>query len=461
MFGIMCHALQSYGRNEIEPPEYQGTIGVMIELYRIRAAQCLLITDVTKPVRYMIEAMLVYSMAEYADESEDDMGTFLLSGYVLRLALQQGYHRDPSQHPNISVFDGEMRRRIWSCVSQHEMLFSEKVGLPKAIRYSECDTTPPRNLNEDELFEDMTELPPSRPDTEHTDLSYFVTKQRVMLAYGKVIEFLHILEPQPYEEVLRLDSVLRDTHESVPPHLRLISFEEMQDIPSHQIMERCMVHVFSHKAVCLLHRKYWNEVSSSKIGLNNYSRERCVGSSIALLDQQTAMHNACQPGGILSAMRWYQFAIINHDFLLAAVIICLDLMMVSQATSMTTVSETSEKINAVKRSIAVWAEVAHCSRDAKRAVTILTSALNKVLDARDKMDVPSPIAHPSLQLLQLNSQSIVKPELPATMMVIQPTGDTVMQEELVSSGIFFDNLVAEPNLTTNFDWVSAEVLFYR
>lgn len=429
-----------------------------INLYRLRAAQCLTITNVTKPVKYMIETMLVYSMTEYADESDEDMGTWLLSGYVLRLALQQGYHRDPSQHPNISIFDAEMRRRIWCCVAQHELLFSVKVGLPKGIRYSECDSMPPRNLNEDELFEDMTQLPPARPNNEPTDLSYFVVKHRIMEAYGRVIEFLHIIQPQPYDEVLRIDTLVREALESVPHHLRLYSFEAMQNIPPHQIMESCMINAFSHKAVCLLHRKYWNDPEN--VQLNNYSRGRCVGSSIVLLEQQAAMHHACRAGGILSDLKWYHFAIINHDFLLSAVIICLDLMMISRKkdAQLTTDPETREKINAIMRSRSIWEEVVGNCRDAKRAVTILSNAINKLPDVGDETSLSStPITRPDLTPANVEYTIAIKPEVSTPVSAIPNDGyDTIIQEDLPSSEVFFDNLVSDPNLTTNFDWVSSK-----
>lgn len=453
----MCHALQSYRRTESEPPEYQGTIDAVIDLYRLRAAQCLAITNVTRPVKYMIEAMLVYSMTEYADESDEDMGTWLLAGYVLRIALQQGYHRDPSQYPNISVFDSEMRRRMWCCVSQHEMLFSVKVGLPKGIRYSECDSNPPRNLNEDELFEEMTELPPSRPDTEPTDLSYFVVKNRIMQAYGQVIEFLHTLQSQPYAEVLRLDAVLRESLDSVPQHLRLYAIDKMQNVPPHRIMESCMIHAFSHKAVCLLHRKYWNEVQADGAQLNNYSRQRCVGSSLALLDEQADMHHACRPRGILSGLKWYQFAIINHDFLLAAVIICLDLMMISRQKdgTMTTNPATQQKINAIGRAKSIWEDVVHSCRDAKRAVAILTKGANKLSDALNENNLLLSANKPNLPPAWFDPAIPIKPEhgTPPLLTIPNDGYDTIMQENLNSSEIFFDNLVSDPNLTTNFDWV--------
>jgi hypothetical protein len=166
--------MQSYNRNNEVPLEYQGTAPAITELYRIRTAQCLVIADITRPTDFMIETLNLYSHIEYSEQRDGDMGSYMLSGIMMRMALQQGYHRDPSLHPNISVFQGEMRRRIWSGVSQHELLFSVQIGLPKSIRCAECDTELPRNVHEEELYEDMEELPPSRPLTEETEVSYQV-----------------------------------------------------------------------------------------------------------------------------------------------------------------------------------------------------------------------------------------------------------------------------------------------
>ena len=51
LYSIFCLAMQSYTRvNEI-PPEYQDNAPELAELYRIRTAQCLVIADLTRPVR--------------------------------------------------------------------------------------------------------------------------------------------------------------------------------------------------------------------------------------------------------------------------------------------------------------------------------------------------------------------------------------------------------------------------
>jgi hypothetical protein len=51
LFSILCIAMQSYTRINEVPPEYDGTAPALIQLYRVRTAQCLTIADLTKPVR--------------------------------------------------------------------------------------------------------------------------------------------------------------------------------------------------------------------------------------------------------------------------------------------------------------------------------------------------------------------------------------------------------------------------
>ena len=215
-----------------------------------------------------------------------------------------------------------MRRRVWNTVVQHDLLTCVRIGLPKSLRYSESDTMQPRNLYEDELYEEMEELPPSRPLSEPTPMSYAISKARIMRCYGHVLEFLHQLVAQPYESVLRLDSDLMEARELIPPHLQLRTLEEMRDDAPSQILERFIIQIFYHKAICLLHRKYWKSSPADSDGTFFYSLKTSLASAMSLLNHQDTMHRACRPGGPLVSMKWYHFAIFNHDFLLAAMIIC-------------------------------------------------------------------------------------------------------------------------------------------
>ncbi|KAG4436745.1 hypothetical protein IFR05_007763 [Cadophora sp. M221] len=377
LFSIFCLAMQSYTRSNEIPPEYQESAPELAELYRIRTAQCLIIADLTRPTEFMIETLDLHSFAEYNSDQDGDIGTSILSGMMMRLALQQGYHRDPTQIPGISVFQAEMRRRIWSAVNQHELLWSVQIGLPKAIRYAETDTQPPRNLYEEELYEDMTKLPPSRPLTTDTEVCYQVVKYRLMRCYGQVVEFVHILEPQPYEDVLKLDLKLLDIHQMIPSHLQFGTLDEMKNDLSSRIMEKFILKSFWHKSVCILHRKYWDcaPTDTPQNAQWVYSRKSSLVSALAMLELQKTMHQASAPGGCMSKMKWYHFSITNHDFLLAAMIICLDLMSVEVPEC---VMPAEQKLDAIRKSRAIWVEIVDDCRDAKRAVKVLTAVLEKL-----------------------------------------------------------------------------------
>ena len=137
-------------------------------------------------------------------------------------------------------------------------MFAVQIGLPKSIRIAECDTEPCLNLHEDELYEEMTSLPPARPMTETTVVTFQLVKREIMRAYGLVVEHLHILERRPYEEVMALDAMLISTRNLIPPQFQMCQMEEMKTDPPASIMERFLLHIMYHKAVCILHRKYWN-----------------------------------------------------------------------------------------------------------------------------------------------------------------------------------------------------------
>jgi Fungal specific transcription factor domain len=386
----------------------------------------------------------------------------------MRLALQQGYHRDPSHFPNVSVFQGEMRRRIWSAVSQHDLLFSVLIGLPKCIRYAECDTQSPGNFHEEELYEDMKELPPSRPVTEDTEISYQVVKLQVMRAYGSVMEFLNLLQPQPYEEVLKLDLKLMEAKANIPPHLQLRTLEEMANDPPSRVMERFIPQLFYNKAQCLLHRKHWDSVpSQTSPDTWYYSRKSCVNSALGLLDHQATMHHAAQPGGLLEKMKWYHFPITNHDFLLAAMILCLDIMSSIQRGDRPPIPgcfvTEAEKLQAIQRSRAIWAEVIDDCRDARRAVSILTSVLNKLSASREEQrvtanhletkDILSASAtNPNVDSLRYSPYFTDQFGLGIPLIASQPTGVDVNMET-----DFLDTLGSDLTAPGDFNWVSISI----
>ncbi|RFU33331.1 hypothetical protein B7463_g2979, partial [Scytalidium lignicola] len=478
LYSMLCLALQSYQHYNDEPPEYQGTLLVLAELYRIRTAQCIAIEDISKPSEFMLETLLFHSFAEYGDQSEGDKGAWLMSATLMRLALQQGYHRDPSKHPNISIFQAEMRRRLWLSVCHHELMFSVQIGLPKAVRYAECDTQPASNLFDDELCEDMKVLPPSRPLTEMTDSTYHIVKSNIMTAYGHIIEHIQAITPQPYEEVMRLDAMLMEAQAMVPSELQLHSLQEMRNDPPGSIMGRYMLQLLYNKAMCVLHRKYWNFSPVDKSEpIFFYSHRACMTAAINLLDIQAGLHQASLPGGPLEGMKWYHFNTSNHDFLLAAMLLSLELKACyDNYVGHGSLKEVEcdgldisaiEKLKALQQSIDIWADVAPYSNDAARVVNILTAVVRKIfLKSRDLMDRNTSESNESdlaaLVEMDLNKDgkfvkySWDKFGLGIPLLSTLPTGNNTLQDNLFDSGGVLSSFGDDMNQKepTDLDWTS-------
>ncbi|KAI0436890.1 fungal-specific transcription factor domain-containing protein [Xylaria telfairii] len=84
--------------------------------------------------------------------------SWVAMGMLLRTAMQLGLHRDPKHFPQISIFEAEMRRRIWATVLELNAQASLDSGTPPGISYDDFDTDPPANLNDEDMVEDSTIL---------------------------------------------------------------------------------------------------------------------------------------------------------------------------------------------------------------------------------------------------------------------------------------------------------------
>lgn len=233
----------SYHREGDEPPEFRGKSMDMAGGFRNSVAQTLALADYTKPHPFLIEALVFHLHGDFSQTREADVSVWVMTGVIARLAMRSGYHRDSKMFPNITPFQGEMRRRVWTFVRQADLLFSFQVGLPSMIRSSDSDTELPRNLYDDDFDEDCKELPPSRQLSEPTPISYLIAKARLSYAFGRVVEQSTAISSAPYEKVMEIDAELRQARDMIPEHLRIRPMEECQQDPVNLIMSRFAVGV--------------------------------------------------------------------------------------------------------------------------------------------------------------------------------------------------------------------------
>lgn len=241
MFCMMRLAMLSYFKEGDEPPEFRGKSLDMSATFRNLMAQCLILADYTKPFPYVIETLALHLHGEFSQAKETDVGVWILVAVITRLAMRMGYHRDSKMFPNISPFDGEMRRRVWTYVRQADLLFSSQMGLPPMIRSEDSDTDIPRNLYDDDFTENSKELPASRPPNEPTPMSYLITKARITYVFGRVIEQESSIKSGSYDTVMEIDAELRRARDLIPEHLLIRPLEDCPAGPTNSILARFSV----------------------------------------------------------------------------------------------------------------------------------------------------------------------------------------------------------------------------
>ncbi|KAL9111375.1 MAG: hypothetical protein Q9227_004252 [Pyrenula ochraceoflavens] len=385
LFAICRMAMYSYHRDGDEPPEVRGKCLDMAANFRTQMTHCLISADYTKPHNFLIETLVFHLHGEYIQNQEADASVWVLVGMIARLAMRMGYHRDSKWFPNITPFQGEMRRRVWTFVRQSDLLFSFQVSLPSMIRIGDSDTELPRNIHDDEFDEDSKTLPEPHPSSEITQTSYMISKARISFGFGRVLELLNSVHPAQYEEVMKIDNGLREIHDSLPAHLKYRTMQEQCLDTVITILSRFNLETLYHKTQCVLHRKFLRPARTNPRYV--HSRRTCLDSAMALLRMQDILHSESGAHGRMRKMKWYTYSLTAHDFLLAATMIAQDLYQGFERAQRNPetpdvytwgIQSREDMITALEKSRNIWRELQDESMDAFKAAELLTVMLEKI-----------------------------------------------------------------------------------
>ena len=302
------------------PKQHEGHSSAKYRFLRA-AAQCLNLGNFSQPQKYVIEALLLYSQCKYMCSPEPVGELWVLFGLIVRQALRMGYHRDPDHLPNITVFEGEMRRRCWAVLHQIDLLNSYQMGLPSSTQSLHSDTALPRNLQDSDFDEASTILPGARPGTEATPMLYFLVKDGLMTAFDEIMKYESSFKVPSHQKIASLDAELRRVHDSVPLPFKIRSMaQSFADTPD-VIMMRANIEILFQKSVCILHRRNLTVRLPSVQTI-----DICADASMRLLELQVNLQQEAKPGGQLHEERWMLSSLTTTDFFLAAMILSLVLL---------------------------------------------------------------------------------------------------------------------------------------
>ncbi|KAJ4394713.1 hypothetical protein N0V93_003932 [Gnomoniopsis smithogilvyi] len=387
LYSVLCLAMLSYHKVGDEPPEWKGRTLELAAEYRLRTVQCLIAADYTKPGEYTVETMLLYIFGEFSSRWDADLSLYLINSLVTRVAFRMGYHRDAKWFPSLTPFQAEMRRRTWALLRMSDVVFSHQVSLPSMIYDHDCDTQLPNNIFDEEFSVDTKVLPPSRPDSEPTPVSYMIAKVKMCLELGNILQATNRVGKQvSYDEILRFDAKLRELREELPPHLKMQCLEGSND-PLTLIVARFNVDILYLKIMCLLHRKYLTR--SRQNPRYAHSRRSAIEASLEMLNHLQVLHRESKPNGRLRSIKWYVASIATKEFLLPAMLVMLDLHFDSQIEHSGTRQDSQsmyfwtpeqrlEMIRSLEAAKDIWEGLADGSMEAVKAYNVSKIMLDKI-----------------------------------------------------------------------------------
>lgn len=267
------------------------------------------------------------------------------------------------------------------------------VGLPSIILTLNHDSAEPKNVHDWELYEDMTELPESRPLSDITPVSYIISKARILQPLGEIVDFVSSPESHSYEKALQIDAKLSTSHLTMPSHFQLRNIQQSGGYTQNTINRMAQIAFLFHLGVCVLHRRFL--VRGRHDSKFSRSRERCIGSAMALLDHQRILYEVAKKTGSVTAVHWFQISALSQSFILPAVILCLDLRHERQKlqekgipSAWTGVVPAAKMLDAVKTAHMIWREAKDVSVETRKVYQALSHLLESV-DCTDKA-APSP-----------------------------------------------------------------------
>jgi hypothetical protein len=289
-----------------------------------KASECLVVGEYLKAKTFSVEAVLLHAQCRNVLQKDFDPTIWSLYGLAIRLAQRRGYHRSSTKlSSKITPFEAEMRRRAWSMMAAADIMYSFQLGMPTMINEDFCDVEPPTNLT-DEDFDEDTPLPPPRPPTDPSPVLAYAVKGKMCKILRRIMHRALSVVPQPFADVMVLDAQLAACHASIPPSLqhRPIRSTSFTD-PNYTIMHRIMLQIMYLKSLCVLHRPYLT--ASKDDPKYRYSRETCRNAALSMLDLHIELDHEVQEGGRMYEDRYMITSLALHDFLIAAMVVCLDL----------------------------------------------------------------------------------------------------------------------------------------
>ncbi|CAG8388986.1 unnamed protein product [Penicillium salamii] len=340
----------------------------LFDLYRKQCALCLANSNYTLPGKYKVEALGLYLGLEYLHSNNMKTSVSVLLAIAIRLATLMGYHRDAKSYSQVTVFDAEMRRRVWLFLQVTDSVVAWQTGVPRIISQKIGDTAFPTNLLDEDFGPGDTKLPPPRPNTHLTSgVIYLVAREHIMSVSSDITDKMS-MKTLSHEETTLLNQQLEQARDKVPPFLRITTNPNTnQDLNLH----RYTLEITFQRTRCILHRQYLvTHRNEQKYG---HLRQICVDSARQILQHQSNLFQGIVHQARLYSRTCFSASLSISDCLTAAMVICFEIICLSRENPRD--SSRADLVRLLQNSYETWRCFPKASFETSKAADTIASML--------------------------------------------------------------------------------------
>jgi len=331
---------------------------------------------------------MLYILFDNTTSADLSIETPLILGMTIRLAMRMGIHRNSKAHPGLTPYQDEMRCRLWATILMADVLHSFQLSLPAMISQGDWNCAMPRNIRNDEFVPQSIRLPPQRPLSEHTEVTYMILKSRLLLVLKDIMILTNHTNRMSEEDMRRCESSLAEAHSMIPAFLHVIPVEQL-DLSSATIVK----HRISFDRVyqlcrCMLYRRFLRQGHTDS-AVTSY-RLSCIDAALKLLRHQATLFIDIENMFLPSMKRRHRIFEPTSDFFVAGMVIALDLYFDLELKSKFPTQaqeynpDSMEMFVALENSNRYWEMTKYESVEAAKAYGIFSFVLQKVRKHRSE-----------------------------------------------------------------------------
>ncbi|KAA8647881.1 hypothetical protein EYZ11_007517 [Aspergillus tanneri] len=205
------------------------------------------------------------------------------TGMLVRSAMVMGLHLDLSQCLDLSAFEVEKRRRLWITIVEMDLQASILSGMPVTIPNLDFTPLTPANLNDVDISESITELPPAKPLHEWTDALAQVILATSLPHRIRAMSLVQTTRPD-LSETLQHGRRVEECLRRIPSSLRLDHRPPKGDSPA-LLLNRVLLDICIRRPLLCLYRPIiMGERCEDPLFLE--VQQACLESSLVVLSYQ-------------------------------------------------------------------------------------------------------------------------------------------------------------------------------